>query len=60
MHDVAVVPETIPFVLFDGLLVEVNVRIQPVFYPVAEWSTAIRKAPDAKSLLRVQVFGSRH
>ena len=60
MHDVAVVPETIPFVLFDGLFVEVDIGIQTIFHPAAEWSTAIRKAPDAKGLLRVQVFGGRH
>ena len=60
MHHITVIPETVPFVLFDCFLIEVNVSIQAVFYTSTEWSAAVRKAPCSESLAGMKIIRGWH
>ena len=53
MHEVSVVPKTIPFVTFRFLLIDADIFIEAVFY----FLMLSGQRPDAESPTAVQIFG---
>ena len=60
VHHVAIVPEAIPPVLVDGLLVVVGHLADFALHLTAEGGAAVGHAPDAESLGIVKILGLGH
>ena len=56
MHHIAVVPQTVPFVLLDGLTIEIDVLRQTAFYGT---DRVFGQRPDAKRPLLMKIFWGR-
>ena len=60
VHHITIIPETVPLVLFDCFLIEVNVSIQAVFYTSTEWSSTVRETPYPESLAGMKIIRGWH
>ena len=52
MHHVAIVPEAIPFLLVDGVLIEFDVLVEAALHGIV----ALRQRPDAEGTLLVKIL----
>ena len=55
MHHVAIVPEAIPLLLFDGILVKINILGEAALHGIV----AMRQRPDAESPFLVEILRGR-
>ena len=53
MHDVAIVPEAVPLMLFDGLLIEADVLFQPFLHIIA--FPRLRQRPHAEGPFLIKI-----
>ena len=60
MHHVAIVPEAIPLILFDGLLIEIGIELQTLFHMLTSHLSSLtsnRQRPDTEGALLIEIFG---